>query len=197
MWLLNPATLSIASAHGSRGGDSGNRRDSASPGRSPIPWSAFIRSTANLFSRAFTLHKEQRNEIGGNVSPAQRILCVINKERRCNKFKKWEQGFTPKEHAEMDLIERDKARQDARDESARQFQAAQAELADQRHNQALQAASDRESANQSGQWKRTVVTLIAGGLITLAIGWLRDGTRRSDTATTGPQPAPTMAIPAK
>src|SRR4051812_20972745 len=44
------------------------------------------------FRRAFTLHLEQRSEIGGNVSPAQRILYVINKDRRCEKFKLWEQG---------------------------------------------------------------------------------------------------------
>jgi hypothetical protein len=65
------------------------------------------------FRNKFKLYEEQ-NAVTG-VGPAGRILAVINKERPCDKFKKWVQGFTPKQHVEMDLIERQQASIDRKD----------------------------------------------------------------------------------
>jgi len=39
------------------------------------------------------------SEIG--KSDAKNILSVIRKDRPCEAFRKWQQGFTPKEHREM------------------------------------------------------------------------------------------------
>lgn len=36
-----------------------------------------------------------------NGGATQSFLAVINEDRRCDPFTKWQQGFTPKEHREM------------------------------------------------------------------------------------------------
>jgi hypothetical protein len=59
------------------------------------------------------------------------------------------------------------------DRKARDFQAEQAALADQRHNQALKDAWDREKSSQSGQWKRMIIAAVLGGGFTLAAVFLK------------------------
>lgn len=39
------------------------------------------------------------------------FMQIINNERECDRFIKWEQGFSPKEHAELDMFERQEQRQ--------------------------------------------------------------------------------------
>jgi hypothetical protein len=148
------------------------------------------------FRQRFNLSQEQRLEISGNVGPADRIMHVLNKGRRCAKFKQWEQGFTPKEHADMDMIERQQVRQDARDAAAREFQAAQAALADQRHRETLEAAADREGKSQTAQWLRTIVALIVGGVFTLVAGWLRSSPQSQQSITPPAIQSPVGSAPA-
>jgi hypothetical protein len=46
---------------------------------------------------------EKQNEIGETVWPTFPTLVkeILNQERECTFFTKWQQGFTPKEHREM------------------------------------------------------------------------------------------------
>jgi hypothetical protein len=62
------------------------------------------------FLQSFDLSKEGENQFGkpdivpgeGDITNwPQRILGVIQKERKCSEFRKWQQGFSPKEHREM------------------------------------------------------------------------------------------------
>src|SRR5208283_6219495 len=50
------------------------------------------------FARAFPLDQEI---MASASSKDNGILTVINQERQCPSFVKWQQGFTPKEHQEM------------------------------------------------------------------------------------------------
>jgi hypothetical protein len=50
------------------------------------------------FARAFPLDLEI---VASASSKDNGILTVINRERQCPYFVKWQQGFTPKEHQEM------------------------------------------------------------------------------------------------
>lgn len=51
-----------------------------------------------------------QDSIGGYISPHWEIYvkAVLNIERKCKSFRRWQQGFTPKEHKEM--VDRDKER---------------------------------------------------------------------------------------
>ena len=80
------------------------------------------------FVQAFPLIKET----GPNPGAPER-KTVAQKERRCERFVEWRQGFTPKEHQEMIDRERQQKREDDRDESQRNFLAGQARQTN-RHN---------------------------------------------------------------
>jgi hypothetical protein len=51
-----------------------------------------------------------QDSIGGYIPPHWEIhvKAVLNTERKCQSFRKWQQGFTPKEHKEM--ADRDRER---------------------------------------------------------------------------------------
>ncbi len=53
------------------------------------------------------------------------VVHVINEERECSGFIKWQQGFTPKEHREMMDREKILAWQTEREESDRKWRAEQ------------------------------------------------------------------------
>ena len=50
------------------------------------------------FKLAYNLGEEMKNLTG---SPGEKIRPVIQRDRACEPFAKWRQGFTPKEHQEM------------------------------------------------------------------------------------------------
>ena len=50
------------------------------------------------FARAFPMEEEI---VTSASSKDNGIITVINRERQCPYFVKWQQGFTPKEHREM------------------------------------------------------------------------------------------------
>ena len=70
------------------------------------------------FRRRYDLHLEQ-SEGGGGLP--EKTVAVMNKPRVCEKFRKWEQGFTPEDHIEIDLIERQEDRFNRRDISDRRW----------------------------------------------------------------------------
>lgn len=55
-----------------------------------------------------------RNSIGEYIPPhwATYVKVVLNTERKCKSFTKWQQGFTPKEHREM--VDRERQRKEDR-----------------------------------------------------------------------------------
>ena len=74
---------------------------------------------------------------------------VIQRERTCEKWTKWTQGFTPRDHLEMLLNEESLDRQ-------RKFQAEERLRADQRYERELKRGDERDArANKNakvGQW---------------------------------------------
>lgn len=48
-----------------------------------------------------------------------RFTNIINRDRVCDAFREWDQGFSPKEHVEMGMMERQEKREDSRDRRAR------------------------------------------------------------------------------
>jgi len=81
-------------------------------------------STSTQMPRCFMMKEEFAKEAAslpkdrGNLVASQ-AKEVIQRERGCDRFRKWSLGFTPKEHAEMDMFDRQSLREDARDKSAR------------------------------------------------------------------------------
>jgi hypothetical protein len=89
------------------------------------------------FRQRYVLRDEQNKIAGGHE---QMILAVISAERHCGKFKKWEQGWSPKGHIEMDLLERQQVREDKRDADNRNFLIEQGDKA-RRHERRTLAVS--------------------------------------------------------
>jgi len=54
---------------------------------------------------------------------------LLDRERNCNRFVAWQTGFLPKEHVQMDLIERQELWHERQRKSDRQFNAAIAIIA--------------------------------------------------------------------
>ncbi len=74
---------------------------------------------------AYDLHQEY---IDGEGNYVERFKNVLTRERECEHFTKWHQGFTPQDHAQM-IRDIEAARaQLARENSMKDFQAEQAEL---------------------------------------------------------------------
>jgi len=60
-------------------------------------------------------HDEPTHDsMGGYIPPhwATYVKVVLNTERKCKPFRKWQQGFTPKEHREM--VDRERQRKEDR-----------------------------------------------------------------------------------
>ena len=82
-------------------------------GHEPVPV-CFINSF-NIKEEVEILRKAVHDEplhdaIGGYISPKWEIYVedVLNTERKCKSFRKWQQGFSPREHREM--IDREQER---------------------------------------------------------------------------------------
>lgn len=74
--------------------------------------------------------------------PGEEERCkVFDKERDCDGFRRWQLGFTPKEHLEMDLLEKQRDWQQREAQLQRDWQVAQEAKADSRHRQHLQVAA--------------------------------------------------------
>lgn len=69
------------------------------------------------FVQAFPLQGEM--EMDGSDA----ILMVIRKDRECDSYTEWQQGFTPKEHREMLDRKRMIEREDTRDKEQREWRA--------------------------------------------------------------------------
>lgn len=100
------------------------------------------------FVRSFDLGQEVNERIGhGDVLNA--VKDIIQKERICDHFIKWERGFTPKEHREM----MDRARllkwQIDREDADKKWR------------------EDQDKRRSTDEWKRNV--LIAGATIFAAV----------------------------
>ena len=57
----------------------------------------------------------------GAAKVAEQIYSVCNSERECDRFLRWQPGMTPKEHLQMDMIERQREWQKSVDERDRQW----------------------------------------------------------------------------
>lgn len=64
-----------------------------------------------MLEHAYNLQEETKNDktIPGTN---QRVRTVVNQERQCDKFIEWDQGFSPKEHTEMQNSELEKQYQE-------------------------------------------------------------------------------------
>lgn len=128
------------------------------------------------FRRAYPLALEFDEMLGGGWEPgsglalnllAEPLLAVLDKERQCNSFTSWTQGLAPREHYDMDLMEKQLALQDRRDEIERQWRVQQEDR--QREWQGQETAAQRTW--QTGESRRRFRgdVLIFGILVTLAL----------------------------
>lgn len=103
-------------------------------------------------------------------------VAVLSEHREpCQSFFPWRQGFTPKEHAEMNLLERQRAAEQSRREQEHQWQQ-ERDRADRtwREAQAQQArdwraedeAQEREDRKHERRWK-WIELIVMGGIVTL------------------------------
>lgn len=88
------------------------------------------------------------------------LLGVLNKERDCASFTDWQQGFTPKEHREMELAAEQRRWQQRESESQRQWQLDQETKADQRHTESLKVAN---AAANKAVWSALIGAAIGAG----------------------------------
>ena len=116
------------------------------------------------FVQAFDLREEiqeargDTSPIGGDAHVAV-IRNVMERERCCEKFIKWQQGFPPKEHREMLDRQWMIDREDRRALESHEWQERQEEKAEARHQEQL--AQLRSIHTQE--------MLVVGGLVTLTI----------------------------
>ena len=90
---------------------------------------------------------------------------VINADRECSAFMEYVLGHTPKEHVVLRLQEKQEAREDARDEALREFQAKQEKDAADRHVAILKAAKFGLF------WEVAVVGIVATIILAIATIW--------------------------
>ena len=69
------------------------------------------------------------------------MLGAFQEPRECEAFTQWRQGFTPKEHAEMDDRKRERDWQREMAKEDRKWREDQASLAEERHNESMRTAS--------------------------------------------------------
>ncbi len=101
-----------------------------------------------------------------------RFLTIINKERECELFTKWQQGFTPKDHREM--MDRDKMLkwQTEREEVDRKWRE------DQRKDDLLWRADQEQKASRRHRWDLIIIGIVATLLIcgaTIAAAFIARG----------------------
>jgi hypothetical protein len=122
----------------------------------------------------FAMVPDPRKEAGS--SPDSRVvLNVITKSRDCPKFTPWQQGFSPKEHAEMLHEKAMEELRETREEKDRQWRAAQEqerrELEDRREKERW----DREARQATSSRRFQIVNLLVGAAVTLASGLASGG----------------------
>ncbi len=130
-----------------------------------------LHAIPRCFVMQWDLQKDYDETTAGMTGKASKVKDVIERERDCtNVFVQWRQGFTPKEHAEMQdgrlLLDSQIRREDEdrkwRAQMAkedRQWRESQEEKAESRHNEQMSA--------MRGMHKREM--LVMGGAVTLAI----------------------------
>lgn len=70
------------------------------------------------FVRAAKFDCHGEVDSSGHTAPGSYALDLVS-ERVCDSFREWEQGFSPKEHVDMRMMERQEKREDARDAAAK------------------------------------------------------------------------------
>lgn len=72
---------------------------------------------------AYDIRREIKEHVaipGSNgQEPSNKVLHVISKERDCLSYTEWTHGLSPKEHLNMNLLEAQRKREDARDDALR------------------------------------------------------------------------------
>jgi len=98
------------------------------------------------------------------------LLTAVTAEHKqpCPGFCEWKQGFTPKEHAEMKLLEEQRAYQRVESQQQREWQAAESKKADERHRDSMNVAIDAGKSN----WVSQVAVGILGAIVALAAVWI-------------------------
>jgi hypothetical protein len=74
----------------------------------------------------FAMEEQFDREIGRS-SPVATIQESLEKDRLCDSFTDWHQGFTPKEHMEMNLLEKQRLLHQKLEEENRKWREEQAE----------------------------------------------------------------------
>ena len=102
---------------------------------------------------------------------ADNFLRVILTARTCDQFTTWRQGYSPREHRDMDILEKQKEDQRQRDESDRLWREKQAEQERQcRLEDVASAEETREQAiKQASKHHLTALAMCLAGIVVGAV----------------------------
>lgn len=159
----------------------------------------------SCFVRSYDLEKEFAKEcepmVGDNDRLKQKwgaFLTVIDRCRDCEKFTLWQRGFSPKEHFEMDRIEKEKQWREDRLQDDRKWRQEESGKADERYKKDSADAERRHGTEIavlgekmiSAMWKSAISAAIIGSLFAALpsiIEFLKDERSQSTIPAQSPQ----------
>jgi hypothetical protein len=104
------------------------------------------------FVRAYSLFEEQGN-----------FLDVINKDRECDRFEAWQQGFTPKEHLEMINLQEERKAREAFAREEREWKREEREVWEKARREDLKWKADQDAASRK-QFRNEMIVLVTCAL---------------------------------
>jgi hypothetical protein len=157
-----------------KSGDTGEWREAPGEYREsgvlPIPLAKSAISVPLCFVRAFDLRAEyESHPTVSREQKAAKTLSVLQQSRDCGargKSVSWTQGFDPKEHLQMQMLEEQRNWQRTEAADQRTWQAKEAEKADTRHNDNLKAVIEAGRSNV----RSAIVAAVIGAIATLIVG---------------------------
>jgi hypothetical protein len=110
----------------------------------------------------------------GETHPVDIVKKVIQESRDCDCFMEWQQGFTPKEHFEMNLLQKERERQDQRDKDDREWRTAQAEQAHRWHQEDMALARESMRTGIRTSLLAAIIGFVAA-IVAVLLTWFLAG----------------------
>jgi hypothetical protein len=123
------------------------------------------------FVRAWPLNDEATNGGKNSVGP-QQFLQVIQRERECRQFVPWQQGYSPKEHREMQREELLMNWQAEQRDTDRRWQQEQRDRDMDRQKQQRVEDLDREEKKRNSDRRWQVGMILLAAVVGLLFSWI-------------------------
>lgn len=114
------------------------------------------------FAQRYNLRDEFKEFAGKDSADYLSVFNVLNEERECEAFRKWQQGFTPKEHMEMQREERRMNFQAEREDADRKWRE------EQRREDLRWREEQEEKAEKRHRWDLIILGVVATLIICIA-----------------------------